>query len=151
MEWKIWRSTETQIDENVIAEIEAQPWGAAHFLADLMKNTLTPTLGAWAEVHCLVDGDKLVCFATLSEQDCIADKTLSPWMGFLYTVPTYRKMGYARQLVDRICRSALEKGCNMVYVATDLVGFYEKLGFEYSETRTDVWNEPSRIYCKNLI
>ena len=34
--------------------------------------------------------------------------------------------------------------------ATDHIELYEKYGFSYIESRMDVYNEMSRIYCRKL-
>ena len=138
--------------ERLVEQIAHQDWSAAHFLADLLRGgNLVPTLGQWAQVLCLTDGDnELVAFATLSEQDCIADKALTPWIGFLFTVPCGRNRGFARKLVQFACDLAKQKGYDAVYLATDHTNLYEKMGFTYLETRTDVWNESARIYIKKL-
>lgn len=136
--------------EKYLAQIELCDWSAAKFLTEQIKNgSLAKLLGGWAELYLLVDGDALVSFATLSCQDCIDDKSLTPWIGFFHTAPKYRNRRLGQVLLDYICKAAARR-FNKIYLATDHIGLYEKYGFSYVENRIDVFGEDSRIYMKNL-
>ncbi len=133
------------------AEIERCDWSAARFLGDLLKeNRFEETLGKGGKLYLMTDGGKLVSFVTLTRQDCIEDAALSPWLGFLFTVPEYRGHRYSQELMEHACGEAKKAGYEKVYLATDHVGLYEKYGFTYRENRVDVWGEDSRIYEKSL-
>ena len=138
-------------NEKYLNQIEKYGWQAAKFLAKLLKqNRFEDTLGGWAKLFLLVDGDMLVSFVTLSAQDCIADPKLSPWLGFLHTAPQYRGNRYGKLLIDGVYEFAQKYGYKCVYLATDHIGLYEKYGFCYVENRIDVWGEDSRIYKKEI-
>ena len=124
-------------------------WRAAHFLAQLLREDRFPSvLGADGKLFLMTDGTELVSFATLTHQDCVADETLYPWIGFVFTAPAYRGHRYSGKLLDHICMVAGEMGYRRVYLATDHVGLYEKYGFSYLESRMDVYDEKSRIYIR---
>ncbi len=134
-----------------ISQIENCEWQAAKFLAALLKeNRLESVLGGWGDLYLLVDGDTLVSFITFSEQDCISDKNLTPWLGFFHTAPEYRGNRYGKILIDYVCQSAVNAGYKTVYLATDHINLYEKYGFVYSENRIDIHGEDSRIYKREL-
>lgn len=139
------------LKQEYITQIDGFDWSAAKFLAQtLREGKLSQTLGGWAKLYLLTDNGTVVSFVTLSCQDCVNDKSLTPWLGFLFTKEEYRNHGYAKQVVDFALQKAKEMGYGKAYLATDHVGLYEKYGFKYVETRTDVYNEESRIYVKNL-
>lgn len=134
-----------------LKQIESYDWSAAKFLAKIIKeDRFEQTLGGWAKLFLLVDNDALVSFVTFSSQDCIADPDMTPWLGFFHTAPKYRGNRYGKVLIDGVCEFARNEGFKAVYLATDHVGLYEKYGFEYLESRTDIYNEQSRIYIKAL-
>ncbi len=136
-------------NDSFIRQIEAENWGAAQFLAKLLKERrLDEVLGGWAKLFLLTDGDELVSFVTLSAQDYVAEPALTPWLGFFYTAPRYRGHRYGKLLIDHACRIAKKRGCDEVFVATDHIGLYEKYGFCYRENRLDINGEDTRIYCK---
>lgn len=135
-----------------IEQIEKCDWGAAHYLAELLrKNTFMETLGGSGKLYLMIEGNDLVSFVTLTKQDCIADMTMVPWIGFVYTRPEYQGHRYSEKLIYIACKEARKNGYEKVYVATDHIGLYEKYGFTYLENRLDVWGEDSRIYEKSIL
>lgn len=131
--------------------IKACDWGAAKFLSELLEQRrFFEVLGDGGKLLIMAEGDKLVSFATLTKRDCIDDDSLYPWIGFVFTSPEYRGHRYSGQLIEEACRLAQAQGHRQVYIATDHIGLYEKYGFSYIETRIDVYNEESRIYCKAI-
>ena len=51
-----------------ISKIAECDWGAAKFLVELLeKETFYDTLGGWGHLFLLMDGEKLVSFATLTD------------------------------------------------------------------------------------
>lgn len=133
-----------------IEKIRLGNWGAARFLAKLLEEgTFHSTLGA-GTVYLLADEDRLVSFVTLTRQDCIADESLYPWLGFFYTFPEYRGNRHGGKLLEYAAGEAGKQGYEKVYLATDHMGLYEKYGFSYWENRVDVYGEDSRIYIRNL-
>ena len=133
-----------------IEKIRACDWSAAKFLADLLEqNRFHKTLGSGG-LFIMSDGERLVSFCTLTEKDCIDDESLFPWIGFVFTVPEYRGNRYSGELIAHACAEAKKQNYDKVWLATDHIGFYEKYGFEYTESRTDIYGEESRVYCKQL-
>ncbi|MBQ7782812.1 MAG: GNAT family N-acetyltransferase [Oscillospiraceae bacterium] len=140
-------SNEQRIWIDKIRECE---WGAAKLLADLLdKNTFHELLGNGSLIM-MTDEEKIVSFCTLTQKDCVDDDTLFPWIGFVFTAPEYRGNRYSGMLVEYACNMAEEQGFENVYIATDHIGLYEKYGFTYIESRTDIYNEESRIYLRKL-
>ena len=90
--------------EHWIKEIEGFSWGAAKYLAKLLReNSFEDTLGKNGKLFLLIDGEKIVSFVTLTHQDCIADESLFPWLGFVFTAPEYRGRRYSELLIEHAC------------------------------------------------
>lgn len=137
--------------QQYLKQIESYDWSAAKFLATIIKEErFEQTLGGWAKLFLLTDGDALVSFITFSAQDCIADHDMTPWLGFLHTAPEYRGNRYGKVLIDSVCEFAHNEGFKAVYIATDHVDLYEKYGFTYIENRIDIWGVDSRIYVRTI-
>ena len=98
----------------------------------------------------MADSEKLVSFCTLTQRDCIKDNSFFPWVGFVFTAPDYRGKRYSGEVIEAACKRALRQGFDKVYLATDHIGLYEKYGFTYLESRTDIYGEESRIYFRKL-
>lgn len=148
---KIINFHESENQGELIAKISQCDWSAAKFLAELLQtNTFLSRLGGEGELYILMDGNRLVSFATLTRQDSVCDERLFPWIGFVYTAPEYRGSRCAGRVLAHAEAAAAKRGHKCVYLATDHVGLYEKYGYEYLENRIDVWADENRVYCKNL-
>lgn len=135
----------------LLAQIKKCDWRAAEFLAELLeKDTFHETLGGWGDLYILMDGDQLVCFATLTGQDAVRDESLTPWIGFVYTAPAYRGHRYAGHLLRHAEMVAASRGFGRIYIATDHVGLYEKYGYVYQEHQIDCWGSNQQVLYKNL-
>ncbi len=133
-----------------LSEIKKSDWQAAKTLARFIEEkTFHDNLGE-GTLLLLTDSDKLVSFLTFAEKDCIDDERLSPWVGFVYTVPEYRGHRYAGRLISRCGEIAAEKEITKIYICTDHVGLYEKYGFSYIESRIDIYGGNSRVYFKPI-
>lgn len=131
--------------------IEGCDWSAARFLVELLeKGTFHETLGGWGELYLLMDGENLVSFATFTGQDSVRDESLTPWIGFVYTVPEYRRNRYAGKILAHAEAVAVSRGYCKIYIATDYLGLYEKYGYSYQENRTDCWGSDQRVLYKKL-
>ena len=134
-----------------IDKIRECDWGAAKFLADLLEQDKFYEMTIDGSLIIMTDDEKIVAFCTLTRRDCVDDDSLFPWIGFVFTAPEYRGNRYSGQLVEYACDKAKEQGCENIYIATDHIGLYEKYGFSYIESRVDMSNDISRIYCRKLI
>lgn len=133
-----------------LSEIKKSDWGAAPVLAGFLENgTFFEKLGDGI-LLLLTDGDKLVSYLTFALRDCIDDKTMYPWIGFVYTFHEYRGHRYAGQLMERCHDIARENNVESVYISTDHVGLYEKYGYSYLENRTDIYGNDSKIYVNKI-
>ena len=144
----IFKYHENENKPHWIAEIRECDWSAAKFLADILEQNTFDSLLGGGQLLVMADGDKLVGFCTLTQNDCVKDDSLFPWIGFLFVNEAYRGHRYSQDLIERARLIATEQGYSRVYLATDHIGFYEKYGFTYLENRIDIYDEDSRIYYK---
>ena len=122
-------------------------WNAGKLLYYfIIENKVSELLGDNTKIVVMLDGENVVSFATYSNQDCIDDKTLYPWIGFVYTDKSYRGNRYSQQVINYIVNLAKKDGYSSLFIATDHIGLYEKYGFKYIESRLDIYDEESRIY-----
>ena len=132
------------------AKIAACEWSAAKFLVKLLnEETFNETLGGWGDIYLLLDGERLVSFATLTGQDAVRDEALTPWIGFVFTAPEYRGHRHAGKILAHAAQIAAAKGYPKVFIGTDHVGLYEKYGYTYQENRIDCWGSDMRVLYKN--
>ena len=147
---KILDSKDSQEQKKWIEKIRECDWGAAKFLAELLEQDKFYEMTGDGSLIIMTDEENIVSFCTLTKKDCIDDDALFPWIGFVFTAPEYRGNRYSGELVKYACDKAKEQGFENVYIATDHTGLYEKYGFTYIESRVDISNDMSRIYCRKL-
>lgn len=133
-------------------QIALADWRAAKFLLKLLndKQEFDEVLGKDGKLFLLVNEEMIVSFVTLTRQDCIRDKSMFPWLGFLYTYPNYRGNRYSEKLLKFVEEKTKSENHSLVYLGTDHIDLYEKYGYTYLETRKDCWNDETRIYYKKL-
>lgn len=141
---------ESENKRHWLDEIKKSDWDAASTLAGFLESgTFFEKLGEGVLLM-LTDGEKLVSYVTFSFQDCVDDKSMYPWIGFVFTAPEYRGHRYAGRLMERCGEMARERGVKSIYICTDHAGLYEKYGWSYLENRVDIYGDDSRIYVKKL-
>ena len=129
-------------------EIGKGDWSAARLLYQWLDgDELREICGNSTEVFLLTEGENLVSFAVLAEQDEVEAPELSPWIGFVYTFPQYRGKHCAGKLIEHIC-GTLES--DRVYVSTEEDGLYEKYGFEFLQKMTTREGKPTRVYVRKV-
>ncbi|MGL5676257.1 MAG: GNAT family N-acetyltransferase [Cellulosilyticaceae bacterium] len=136
------------LQDKLVQYLKSCSWSSAQLLARFLVNNEFFVEGDCA--YFLMDGENVVSFLTLAHQDCIDDKTMTPWIGFVYTDESYRGKRYSETLIKYALGKAKAEGHTQVYLATDHIGLYEKYGFEYLETKIDVFNEACRVYVYQL-
>ena len=88
----------------------------------------------------------LIGCAGLIANDFISRMDLYPWVCAVFIDEKYRGNNYAALLIEKAKMDALAAGFESVYLSTDHIGYYEKLGFEYIGQGYHPWDEESRIY-----
>ena len=134
----------------LVEKIKQGDWPPAQLLAELLESGRFHSALGEGTVYLLMDGENIASFLTFTRQDCVADESLYPWAGFIYTFPQYRGHRCVGQLLAHAEQKARAHGCEKVYIATDHIGLYEKYGYTYWESRIDIYNEECRIYRKDL-
>lgn len=134
-----------------LSKIEKCRWGAGKFLSHLLKtDSLYSLVGEGARVLMLVEGDELISFCTLAKYDDVQPTDLTPWIGWLYTFPSYRGNRCAGKLLEYAEKLAKAKGACAVHISTNHDGFYEKYGYEFYKYERDVEGESTKVYIKRL-
>ncbi len=91
------------------------------------------------------DNEVIGC-AGLITNDFISRMDLIPWLCALYIDERQRGNGYSSLLIEKAKADSLKAGYDYLYLSTDHIGYYEKLGFTYIGQGYHPWVDESRIY-----
>ena len=131
-------------------EIAKGDWVAAKFLYEqLQKDNVKPRYGETTRLLLLTEGDGLLAFCDLAEQDEI-ETELTPWIGFVYTFPKHRGNRYSEKLIKHALDLAAGDGHKRVYISSNEIGLYEKYGFKPLQKMTDVWGGETQVFVYEL-
>ena len=133
-----------------LGAIGQSDWAAGQLLYWLLcSGAFRPLCGKTARVYLLTDGEDLVSFCTLAELDDVRDTDLGPWIGFVYTFPSWRGHRHVGRLLDHAYQTARSEGAAHVYISTGHTGLYEKYGWHFDRLLPDMNGEDSRVYVKD--
>ena len=100
--------------------------------------------GQYPQIYILKDNDIVVgSFAILEHE--LKGCNLSPWLACVVVNRKLRGKGYGKILLQHI-KSTIEQTCDKIYLTTKMVGFYEKIGFEFVKIVDN--GENNRLYKK---
>ena len=137
--------------EHWLKKIEECDWDAGKYLAYLLKSDgLFELVGEDSKVLMLTDGEELISFCTLARYDDVQPTELTPWIGWIYTFPSFRGKRLAGELLSYAECLAREGGAEAVHISTNHDGLYEKYGYEFLKYEKDVEGEDTKVYVKRL-
>ena len=71
---------------------------------------------------------------------------LYPWVCAVYIDENHRGHFYSTLLLEKAKEDTIKAGFSRLYLSTEHIGFYEKLGFKYIGQGYHPWEDESRIY-----
>ena len=96
--------------------------------------------------YLLTNKDKIVGCAGLITNDFISRGDLYPWLCALFVDEEHRGQRLSSLLIDRAKTDTKAFGFTHLYLSTEHIGLYEKMGFTFIGEGYHPWNESSRIY-----
>lgn len=122
-----------------------QPTGS--YLFNKMKNN---DFLEWERVFTVLANNKIVGFCALTKDSAVFNTKYTPYLGFLFVDESSRGNNISRF----ICRSVIDYAksikLNRIFLYTDLVGFYEKLGFKKAGEEAAPWGVVQSIFTYDI-
>lgn len=148
---EIIRFSESKTQEHWLSEILRSAWKSGEILVQMVKDgSLKKIAGDHAEILLLTEGEELISFCMVGDQDDVLDPSLQGWTGFVFTFPKHRGKHYSGILLGAAEDVSRGWGNRTMYISTPHTGLYERYGYEFMETRTDMYGEEVRVYRKPL-
>ena len=130
-----------------LPKIGESDWRAGKYLFQLLSDgQFKKHCGEKSTLFLLTQGDKLISFCSFTERDEIPETELTPWIGFVYTFPTFRGKRRIGKLIEHIYGLAKAQGFKQLYISTDQKGLYENFGFSFLQIMTDRWGGETLVY-----
>lgn len=137
--------------ENFAARMQNCDWDAGRWLGDLLAGQkIEEAFGESSDVLLLTENGELLAFCTLAAQDEIDEKSMTPWIGFVYTYPQHRGHRYSEKLAEYAKAAAREKGYEKIYVSSEEKGLYEKYGFRFLKNGESIHGYTTQIFVCDL-
>ena len=134
-----------------LPKIGESDWRAGKYLFQLLSDgQFEKHCGEKSTLFLLTQGDNLISFCSFTERDEIPETELTPWIGFVYTFPTFRGKRRIGKLLEHIYGLAKAQGFKQLYISTDQKGLYEHFGFSFLQTAKDSHGEQTLVYKKEI-
>ena len=98
----------------------------------------------------LENNNEFIGCAGLITNDFISRMDLYPWVCAIFIEEKHRGNNYSKLLIEKAKEDSKKAGFQNLYLCTDHIGFYEKIGFKYIGQGYHPWEEESRIYQIDL-
>lgn len=133
--------------KEIVSKIEHIEWEAGPYLANLLKTNSFKEKQGNGDVYLLLKDKTLIGFCTFSEFDCLKDKSIYPFIGFLYIYPEYRKQGNAKKLFDFVKVLASKEGYKHIYLTSggEHTYLYERYGYHYVKDIEDIFGSKGSL------
>lgn len=117
------------------------------FYEDCILHSLKPEKSL-PKFYVLLEDDKIIGSYALLTNDIISRQDLMPWFACLFVNEDKRNEGLSELLLAHGLKEANLKGFPMLYLCTDLEGFYEKKGWIFFGDGYGVSGGYNKIYAK---
>lgn len=121
-------------------------WGNnnINFWRSWIKSSMSP-VGIPSTYVVLLDKEYVGTFSFWT-CDLQSRQDLSPWLGGIVVVPEFRGRGFGLYIQESAKKLLSLQGVHTAYLFTELVGFYEKTGWQYVEDIYDETDKEVHLY-----
>lgn len=147
---KLTQITPNNIDQlDIVMDMIYEEWGSTFSsskeskLQKLKEGILQN--GKFPQIYLLQEGEENVAAFSILEHE-LKGSDLSPWLACVVVNKKFRGKGYGKTLLQQI-KNTIEDNFEKIYLTTELIGFYEKIGFQLMSI-IDNNGKNNRLYCK---
>lgn len=115
------------------------------------KNCIDHSLNsekALPKFYLALDKERIIGSYALVVNDLVSRQDLMPWLACLFVEEDCRGRGVAETLLKHGLKETRQKGFKMLYLSTDLEGFYEKKGWQHFSDTYNLSGERFKVYAK---
>lgn len=104
----------------------------------------------WETAFVLMDEEDIWGFCTLMKTDYYPENRYSPWISTVFVDEQKRGERLSGMLVEAAAAYAKEIGFETAYIPSDMLGFYEKYGFEKMDELKNYGGDVDHIFARKL-
>ena len=135
------------LEKQLIVYARNCSWVAGEHLAMLIEER---QLTDWEAVFVLTDEKGIWGFCTLLKTDYYPENRYMPWISTVFVDEQKRGAGLSRMLVEAAAAYAKEAGFDTAYIPSDMLGFYERFGFEKIDELKNYGGDVDHIFARKL-
>ena len=138
---------DSEIWHKLINYSKSCSWVASKHLADMMENNY---FTEWESVFAAISEDKIIGFCTFLKTDYYPENRYSPWISSIFVDEAYRGCRISGKMIETVIVYAKEQGSSKVFIPSDMIGFYEKYGFEKIDELRNYGGEIDNIFVREI-
>lgn len=122
-------------------------WEAGAHLANLLENS---TFVDWESAFAAIVDNRIVGFCTFMKTDYYPNNKYFPWISTIFVDEEYRGKRISGHMIEAVIKYAKSLHFSHVYIPSDMVGFYEKYGFEKIDELENYGGDIDAIFVKAI-
>lgn len=122
-------------------------WIAGKHIANMLNSN---TFQEWESVFVAIINEKIVGYCTLLETDYYPENRYFPWISSIFVEEAFRGRRISELLIQEATEYAKCVGFQTVYIPSDIIGLYEKYGFEKIDKLTNYGGDIDNIFEKKI-
>lgn len=133
------------LKDRVLKYVENCGWGVKPFFQEQLEIGIS-LKGKIPQSFVMLKGEEIIGFYQFIKNEPIKNMELTPWIATLFIDEKYRGQRLSEKLISHGRRYAHKLGYNKVYISTDHIQLYEKMGFHEIGLDIDKWGSPTKLY-----
>ena len=133
--------------EQTAAFAENCSWIAGKHLAQILRENIFLD---WEAVFAAVYENEIIGFCTFLETDYYPENRYSPWISSIFVDEKFRGNKVSFAMIENAIEYAKLLNFDKVYIPSDMVGFYEKCGFEKIDELMNYGGDTDNIFVREI-
>ncbi len=117
-----------------------------HVAAMLRENRFS----GWETAFAAVRDDEIIGYCTFLQTDYYPDNRYWPWISSIFVDEAHRGQGVCGLLIDAAVDYAKALGFHTVYIPSDMLGCYERYGFEKIGELANYGGDVDNVFARHI-
>lgn len=122
-------------------------WIAGPHLASLLEQEVFTD---WESTFIAIADERIVGFCTFMKTDYYPNNKYCPWISSIFVEEKYRGNRISQHMIETVIKYAKTCRFSSVYIPSDMLGLYEKYGFEKIDELENYGGDMDNIFMKEI-